>query len=162
MIGLVLFTNDSDWSVFWCQGSSRTAPPSSSVLRTGKTVCEDTDTTRDDETIGFIVFETGHGSIGGVEFEAFVGADTVRGVANNPPYPYLFNTPFASAPTVVVNTMAGVDGGDGGWSYSHGLALATTTTLYLSIDEDQVGDSERSHTKEQVGYVAFETDLVYP
>jgi hypothetical protein len=58
--------------------------------------------------------------------------------------------------------MAGVDGGNGGWSYVHGPTLATTTTLYLSIDEDQVGDSERSHTPEQVGYAVFESPAVYP
>ena len=154
--------NDPDWSVFWCQGSSRSTPPSSSALITGKTVCEDTDTARNDETVGFIVFETGHGTLGGVEFEALVGADTVKGVTDSPPYAYTFNTLFASAPTVAVTTMAGVDGGNGGWSYSHGPAPATATTLNLSIDEDQVGDSERNHTTEQVGYVAFETPVVYP
>ncbi len=161
VIGQVMSANDPDWSVFWCQGSSRSTPPSASALRTGKTVCEDTDTTRANETVGFIVFETGHGTLDGVEFEAHIGADTVRGVTDSPPYAYTFNTPFAFAPTVVVTTMAGVDGGNGGWSYSHGPALATTTTLNLSIDEDQVGDSERNHTTEQVGYVVFETDFVY-
>jgi hypothetical protein len=79
VVGQVLSENDTDWSVFWCQGSSRTNPPSTSALTTGKTVCEDTDTSRANETIGFIVFEAGHGTIGGVEFEALVGTDTVRG-----------------------------------------------------------------------------------
>ena len=58
--------------------------------------------------------------------------------------------------------MAGVDGNNGGWSYSHGPTVATTTTVYLSVDEDQIGDSERSHTTEQVGAIVFETPLVYP
>ena len=40
-------------------------------------------------------------------------------------------------------------------SQAHGAPLASTTSLYLSVDEDQVGDSERGHTTEQVGYVAF-------
>ena len=161
VLGQVMSDNDPAWSVFWCQGSSRTNPPSSSALVTGKTVCEDTDTTRADETIGFIVFEAGHGTIGGVEFEALLGADSVQGVADSPPYTYAFSTPFAYAPTVAVTTMAGVDGGNGGWSYSYGSTLATTTTLYLAVDEDQIGDTERNHTAEQVGYVAFGTPLVY-
>jgi PKD repeat protein len=51
--------------------------------------------------------------------------------------------------------MAAVDGGNGGWSYVHGSTLATTSGLSLSIDEDQINDSERNHTTEQVGYVVF-------
>lgn len=147
--------NDADWSVFWSQGGSRGAPASSTVLRTGKTVGEDSDVTRSTETIGFIVFEAGHGSLAGVEYEAFVGGDTVRGVDNSPAYTYSFNSAFASAPQVALTSMAGMDGGDGGWAQVHGSTLATATTLYLSIDEDQIGDSERNHTTEQVSYVVF-------
>jgi hypothetical protein len=162
VLGQVMSENDAGWSVFWCQGGHRTIPPSASVLRTGKTVGEDTDTTRADETIGIIVFEAGHGTIGGVEFEALVSADAVRGVTNSPPYAYSFDTAFSSAPQVAVTTMAGMDGYDGGWAYVQGSALATTTGMYLWIDEDQIGDSERDHTTEQVGYVVFETAVVYP
>ena len=162
VIGQVMSENDDDWSLFCCQGSTRSDPPSATELKTGKTVCEDSDFNREDETIGFIVFEAGHGTIGGVEFEAFVGPDTIKGVTNSPPYTYNFDTTFGSAPQVAVTTMAGMDGGNGGWAYVHGSTLATTTSLYLSIDEDQIGDSERNHTTEQVGYVVFETALVYP
>jgi hypothetical protein len=162
VVGQVMSENDLDWSVFWCQGTSRANPPSSGALKTGKTVCEDTTVPRADETVGFIVFEAGHGTIGGVEFEALVGADTVLGVTNSPPYTYTFDTSFASAPTMAVTTMAGVDGGNGGWSYTYGAAPTTATTLDLVIDEDQIGDTERNHTSEQVGYVVFESAFVYP
>ena len=30
VLGQVMTENDPDWSVFWCQGSQRTSPPSSS------------------------------------------------------------------------------------------------------------------------------------
>ncbi len=162
VLGQVMSDNDPMWSVFWCQGSRRTNPPSASALKTGKEVAEDTDTTRADETVGFIVFEAGHGTIGGVEFEALVGADTVAGVTNSPPYTYTFDTSFTSAPTVAVTTMAGMDGGNGGWSYSYGANPTTSTTLNLACDEDQIGDSERNHTTEQVGYVVFESAVVFP
>jgi hypothetical protein len=155
VLGQVMSDNDPDWSTFWCQGGSRSDPPSATALTTGKMVGEDTDATREDETIGFIVFEAGHGTIGGVEYEAALGADTVQGVGDSPPYVYTFNTAFAAAPQVVVATLAGMDGPNGGWAQAHGSTLATTTSLYLSIDEDQVGDSERNHITEQVGYVAF-------
>jgi hypothetical protein len=161
VLGQVMSENDPYWSVFWSQGSSRTNPPSAKALRTGKTVGEDTYTTRADETIGFIVFEAGHGMIGGVEFEAFLGTDSVKGVANSPPFAYSFDTAFGLVPQVTLCSMAGMDGSNGGWAYIHGSTPASTTSLYLSIDEDQIGDSERSHTSEQVGYVVFETPVVY-
>jgi hypothetical protein len=141
--------------VFWSQGSSRTNPPSATALTTGKMVGEDTDTTRADETIGFIVFEAGHGILNGVEFEAALGPDTVQGVADSPPYAYSFNPAFGAAPQVAVTTLAGMDGPNGGWAQTHGSTLASTTSVYLSIGEDQIGDSERNHITEQVGYVVF-------
>jgi hypothetical protein len=124
-------------------------------------VGEDTDTDRSPETVGFIVFEAAHGSIAGVEFEAWLGPDTVQGVGNSPPYSYAFDTPFAEAPLVTLTTMAGMDGGNGGWAQTHGPTPATQDQLLLSIDEDQIGDSERAHTGEHVGYVAFAGPLVY-
>ena len=76
--------NNGSWSVFWCQGASRFDPPSATALRTGKTVCEDFDVTRLDETVGLVIFEAGHGTIGGVEFEADLGAITVQGRDQRP------------------------------------------------------------------------------
>lgn len=58
--------------------------------------------------------------------------------------------------------MAGVDGGNGGWAQTHGATEANGTTLFLSIDEDLIGDTERNHTSEQVGYVVFEGPINYP
>ncbi|MEM7249493.1 MAG: S8 family serine peptidase, partial [Acidobacteriota bacterium] len=162
VLGQVMSSNDPAWSVFWCQGASRTDPPSASTIRTGKTVCEDTTVPRADETIGFIVIETGHGSIGGVEYEAALGADTVLGVTNAPPYTYTFSSAFASVPEVAVVTMAAMDGNNGGWAQTHGASPLTATTLGLSIDEDQIGDTERAHTSEQVGYAVFATAFAYP
>ena len=162
VLGQVMSENDPDWSVFWDRGASRGSPPTASSLRTGKTVCQDPETTRADETVGVIVIESGHGTLGGVEYEAAVGADTVRGVGNSPPYSYAFTTPFATTPSIGLATMAGVNGADGGWAQVHGPTLATTTNLFLSIDEDIIGDAERAHTSEQVGYAVFAGPAVHP
>jgi hypothetical protein len=156
VLGQVMTENDPSWSNFFCRGSQRTSPPSSSVLRTGKMVGEDSDVTRADETVGFIVFEAGSGTIGGVQFEAALGADSVKGISNSPPYNYAFNNAFASAPLVAVTTMAAMDGNNGGWAMTHGPDQTTATTLRLVIDEGQTRDEERKHTHEQVGYVVFE------
>ncbi len=155
VLGQVMSEQDGAWSVFWNRGGSRTAPPSATSLAVGKEVAEDPVVARNDETLGFIVIEAGHGTIGGVEYEAALGADTVRGIGNNPPYTYTFNTAFASAPAVTVVTMAAMDGGNGGWAYTFGPSASTASTLGLAIDEDQLNDSERNHTTEQVGYVVF-------
>ena len=154
VLGQVMSENDLAWSVFWNRGSNRTSPPSASTLFTGKTVAEDPFVTRAAETVGFIVIEAGHGTLGGVELEAALGADTVRGPDDSPPYTYTFNTGFASAPAVGLATMAGMDGNNGGWAYTTGF---TASTFNLLVDEDQLGDAERRHTTEQVGYLVFAT-----
>ncbi|UCG17026.1 MAG: hypothetical protein JSV19_03125, partial [Phycisphaerales bacterium] len=97
-----------------------------------------------------------------VGFEARLGDATVQGVDNTPPYPYLFDTAFATAPTVAVVSQAGMIGSDGSWAQAYGPTLSTTTTLNLSLDEDQLGDAERRHTPERVAYAVFEAPLAYP
>jgi len=107
------------------------------------------------------VFERGHGSLGGTAFESNLTADNIRGIGNNPPYNAEFITSFATAPSVQLATLAGMDGGDGGWAVTYGEPT-TSNTINLAIDEDQLSNNERNHTTEQVGYVVFENALVYP
>ena len=163
VLGQVMSEANSGFSVFWDHGTVRTNPPSAAALTTGKTVAEDTDIIRvNDETVGIIVFEAGHGTIGGVEYEAALGADTIQGVTDSsPPYIYTFNNTFVTgSPTVALTTMAGMDGINGGWAQVHGATLADTTRL--SIDEDQILDPERDHTPEQVAYVVFAGSALFP
>jgi len=156
VVGQVMSTNDPKWSVFWDRGPRRNAPPSPRALFTGKTSCEDFVTDRVAETIGFIVFEEGHGTMNGVEFEAKLGDDTIRGIHESPPFVYTFNTSFVTgAPAIAVVSKAGVDGNNGGWAYVYGPHPTTASTLDLAIDDDTIGDAERSHTTEQVAYVVF-------
>ncbi len=162
VLGQVMSDNDADWSVFWDMGSSRTAPPSSTAFRTGKSVAEDPVVARADETVGFIVIEQGHGSIGGVEYEAALGVDLVRGVGNSPPYTYSFSSAFGATPSIAIVTMAAMDGNNGGWAYTYGASPMSASQLDLVIDEDTINDSERAHTPEQVGYAVFGSSLVYP
>ncbi|HRX84480.1 MAG TPA: hypothetical protein P5572_05615 [Phycisphaerae bacterium] len=161
VLGQVMSENDPRWSVFWCCGNRRQNPPSRTVLTTGKTVCEDPDATRAAETVGFIVFEEGHGSIGGIPFEARLGPDSVAGTGNAPPYTYGYLAPFVAAPAVHLATVAGMDGGDGGWAYTYHEAT-TPAGINLAIDEDQTANNERNHTSEQVGYVVFAAPPVIP
>jgi hypothetical protein len=48
-----------------------------------------------------------------------------------------------------------MDGNDGAWAVLSG-DLPTPSTMELVADEDILGDSERWHTTEEVGYLVFE------
>ncbi len=160
VVGQVMSANDLDWSVFWDRGSSSGNPPDATRLWTGKHVGEDTDTNRANETVGFIVIEQGYGSIGSVAYEAWLGGDSVQGVADSPPYAYTFNQPFASTPQVALASLAAMDGGNGGWAILYGANPLSANWIDLAIDEDQIGDSERNHTAEQVAYLVFAEPVV--
>ncbi|MEM6692469.1 MAG: dockerin type I domain-containing protein, partial [Planctomycetota bacterium] len=131
----------------------------SSQLNVGKHVAEDPDTTRAAETVGYIVIEaTQNGTIEGLPFVAGVGGDSVRGVGNGT-YQYSYSAmPNAKA---VVLSSAGMDGGDGGWAVLRGSNPLPPTegTIALAIEEDQLGDSERNHTTEQVAYFVIDPPL---
>ena len=162
VLGQVMSENDPLWSAFWVSGTNSAVPPTPTALVTGKMVGEDPTNVRLNETIGFVVFETGHGTIGGVEFEAAVGPVTVRSIGNSPPYSYNFLTPFATTSSVALASQAAMDGTQGSWAYLHGSNPITATGLDLALDEDQVGDPERRHVPEPAGYVVFAGPVVYP
>jgi len=157
VIGQVMTENDSRWSAFWDSGAKSFQPPSAQTLFTGKMVGEDPDVDRAAETVGFIVFESGHGAMPGFEFEAMVGDRSVAGVDDTPPNLYTFDTAFASPPDAAVVSMAGMVGANGGWAQTHGADPLSQDSIALSIDEDQLNDTERNHTTERVAYVAFRT-----
>ena len=159
VIGQVMTYTDPDWSVFWACGSSRSAPPTSSALKVGKHVGEDADTTRANETIGYLVIETstsGSAEIEGLRYVAALGGDTIRGVGDAPAYSYGYSAMPNSKAAVV--TMAAMDGGNGGWAVLYGSDSISPTgnTLKLAIDEDQANDTERRHTSEQVAYLIID------
>lgn len=152
VLGQVMTANDPDWSVFWTRGSGRTSPPSASTLWTGKHVGEDPDTARATETIGYVVIDAGTGAIDGRSYRAALGADTVRGHGNAPPYTY--SVSGLSSATAAILTQAAMDGADGSWAFHYGPFSATS--LSIAVDEDQLSNGERRHTTEQVGYIVFE------
>ncbi len=157
VFGQVMSSNDARWSTFWNRGSSAVNPPSSSALYIGKQIAEDTDTGRLDETLGYIVFEAGSGTVDSTAYEAMLGADTVFDLTKSTTY--TFGSSFGSTPTFALTSQAGMDGGNGGWSYQVGSDSLTTSGITVAIDEDQIVDTERAHTSEQVSYLVLESDL---
>jgi hypothetical protein len=156
VVGQVMSANDADWSAFWSMGSSRTNPVDAANLNVGKHVAEDLNTTRADETIGYIVIESGSGSISGVAYEAALGADTVRGFDDSSnPYTYSLSGGLASASAAAVSISA-MDGNNGAWAVLSGSPAFSTTSIGLHACEDQMNDSEQKHTTAQVAYIVFE------
>jgi hypothetical protein len=142
-----------DWSVFWSRGTAVTNPPSSTTLYVGRHTGEDTNG-RAAETLMYVVVESGTGAIEGWKYRAALGADTVRGMQNRPPYNYSLSG-LASASAAIVS-QAGMDATDGGWAVLYGPSAVSATRLRLAIDEDWYLYSERNHTTEQVSYIVFE------
>lgn len=122
------------------------------VQRIGTAASEIQWNTADDSAI---VEATQDGNIEGLPFVAGVGGDSVRGVGNGT-YEYSYDA-MPNAKTAVLSS-AGMDGGDGGWAVLRGNnpVPATSGTISLSIDEDQLRDSERNHTTEQVAYFVID------
>jgi fibronectin type 3 domain-containing protein len=154
VLGQVMTDNDTDWSVFWASDGSRTNPATASSIYVGKHVGEDSLSSRANETLGVIILESGNGNIEGVAYTAGVGGDNVRGVGNGGPYSY----PLSGLPTVseAIVSAAAMDGSDGGWPCLFGPTPLSVGNLDIVFDEDQISDSERSHTSEQVAYIVFE------
>lgn len=156
VVGQVMSHNDVDWSAFWSFGPSFLDPANASNLSLGKHVAEDSDTTRADEIIGYIVIESGNGSIEGIAYEAGLGADTVQGAGNSAtPYLYSLSGSLSSAGGAAVSISA-MDGNNGAWGVLAGNPAFTTSSLGLYALEDQENDSERTHTTTQMSYIVFE------
>ena len=153
IVGQVMTQNDADFSVFWSsRTNSRTTPASGTNFAAGKHAAEDTDLTRADETIGYLVIEAGTYTLpDGKALTAGTGSDIVGGMSNSSAG-YAYNLGGVNAECAVLSSAA-MDGGDGGWPV---LKQAVNgSTIYTAIDEDQIRDTERSHTTEQVAYLAI-------
>ncbi len=158
VIGQVMTANDARWSSFWASNGNRTGPPNAGAFHAGRHVGEDSARSRANETVGYMVFEAGSGQIGSVGLRAALGSDVVAGVGTAPPYSYT----IGGNSNVVVLSSSGMDGGDGGWPVLYGSDPLNGGAIDLAIDEDQIRDSERAHTTEQVAYLALETALDQP
>ena len=153
VLGQVMSNNDPDWSVFWASNGTQTNPPSASTLFVGKHVAEDTDNTRADEVLGLIVIEAGTGTVGDLNYQAGVSADNILGLFDSgAPY----SAPLSITATTAVVSSAGMDGGNGGWPVIDDRIALPGTLLGIGIDEDQIADSERNRTTDQIAFFAVD------
>jgi hypothetical protein len=141
------------WSTFWARGASAQDPPSASALFVGRHTGEDW-TARAPETLAYVVIEAGSGKIEGQAYMAGLGAESVGGVDDAPPYVYALPS-FFRATVAAVASPAGMNGSEGGWPILYGVDAVQPRELHLATEEDWYIDSERSHPSEQVAFVVF-------
>ncbi|CRI62969.1 exported hypothetical protein [Thiocapsa sp. KS1] len=153
VLGQVMSTNDPRWSSFWARGDTKDFAPNPTKLSASKHVGEDTIKTRANELVGYLVIESGSGTVDGVGYHAGVSTASIQGIGNAPPYsvPYQIGVPASTA----VVTSAGMKITDGGWPVLFGTNPLANGALSLAIDEDQITDAERSHGSEQVAYLVL-------
>lgn len=149
--------NDTDWSVAYSMGASTAAAPDATNLKVGKHVGADTNTTRSNETIGVIVIEQANDTFSDVIYEARLQTQTIDRIDDAASTNYTFNTAFSSTPEVAIISEAGVSGTDGPHPVLSGATPLSTTTIALTIMEDEIGDTEQSGNTEYTSYIVFES-----
>jgi hypothetical protein len=155
VVGQVMSANDSNWSTFWSMGSSRLNPADASNLNVGKHVGEDANAVRSNETIGYIVIESGNGTINGVAYTAAVGSDIVRNYENSASG-YSYDLTGLTSASAAALSSSGMDGTDGAWPVLNGVDALSSSAVKLIVDEDQIKDSEQKHATEQINYLILE------
>jgi hypothetical protein len=151
----VMSNNDPTWiSTYVSKANSRTNPPSSADanFRIALNGAEAVDT-HGTETVGYIIMQEGYDLLNGIKWDAKQTADTIQGLLNSPPYNTPFTQTFTQPPNVTLASQQKMDGSDGSWALVHSVS---STQLGLACDEDQVKDSDRSHTTETCGFIVFE------
>jgi hypothetical protein len=150
----VMSNNDPTWiTTYVSKANSRTNPPSSGDpnFRIALNGAEAADT-HGAETVGYIIMQESQGLLNGIKWDAKQTADKIQGLLNSPPYNTSFDQTFSQPPTVTLAFQQKMDGSDGSWALVHS---ASSTQLGLACDEDQVKDTDRSHTTETCGFIVF-------
>ncbi|MDX1532660.1 MAG: hypothetical protein R3230_00480 [Nitrosopumilaceae archaeon] len=116
------------------------------------------------EEIAYLVYE--NSSITGV-FDALDGTRILREHSHalqganagfdDTPYQITFSQSYSSAPKIIMSGHT-VNGADG-WAPRGNTLSATTHDMYC--DEDQIGDTERNHTAEEVSWMVFSEEFAY-
>lgn len=154
VLGQVMSFNNTKASVFWSNNcTNRSTPPftGNSRLCVGKHIGQINDS-RNAETLGVIVAETGSGTQNGIKYALRLGPSTIQGVGNSPAYNYTVSGNFDTG----IVSQSGQNGSQGGWAVLYGNNPLPSNIIRLAIDEETIaGNKNRKHTDEQVAYWVF-------
>lgn len=155
LLGQVMTFNDVNATVFWTNNcSNRGSPPTGAAACVGKHIGM-INNTRADEVLGYIAIEAGSGTVNDIDYAFALGANSIRGVGDSPPYSYSLSGDF----DVGVATQAAENGGNGSWAVLYGSNPLPNGGIALAVDEETVaGDTTRRHIDEQLGYGVFENN----
>lgn len=151
VLAQVMTHNDQRFSVPLITDGSLGNPADADDLYVNLQVLEDSETTRASEEIGYIVIESGSGSMNNISYQAGRTADSVKGVDDQG-----YEEPLTGSFSIGVATLQAQDGGDGGWAVLYG-SNPINSDLHVANEEDTINDEERAHTTEEVDFWVFST-----
>ncbi|GIV31415.1 MAG: hypothetical protein KatS3mg029_0766 [Saprospiraceae bacterium] len=155
VIGQVMSAQDDRWSVFWAShAEDRSRRPAPAAISVGRHIGEESGYYgREQEWIGYFVFEEGIYDLGNVRLMAATGPALVQGMADaEEGFEYQLDG-FDQLEAVVLS-VAGMRGEDGAWPVVAG-SFPNPEGLRCWMVEDQITDNERNHPPESVAFVAI-------
>jgi len=155
ILGQVMTFNDPKASVFWTNNcNNRGTPAILTRICVGKHIGMITGT-RLNETLGYIVTESGTGTVNDVDYAFARGPNSIRGTGNAPPYQYTISGDF----DIGVASNAAENGGNGGWAVLYGNDPLPNNRINLAVEEETVeGDTSRGHIDEEMYYGVFKNN----
>ncbi|MDD2467509.1 MAG: PKD domain-containing protein [Desulfobulbus sp.] len=99
------------------------------------------------ETINYIAWEPGEGSLGLMQYRVAATANAVTQAW----YPITFPSPYSAPPLLLVD-MQTTAGGD---TSALRMQKLSATGFEIKVEEEQSKDSEVAHAKEAIGYIAL-------
>lgn len=155
VLSQVMSYNDDRWSVAWSSAADDARIPAvNQSFSVGKHIGEDNPyPAREDETIGYLVFEAGVYTSDGLRLLAANGAPLVQGISDDERGFEYHLEGFRSAEAVALG-VAGMASDEGAWPI---LAdhFADGKHLRCWMAEDQVADAERNHAPESVAMLVI-------
>jgi uncharacterized repeat protein (TIGR01451 family) len=131
---------------------SRNTNPTDTGICVGKHTGQATPNNPNAETLGYFIAEEAEYSTANAYIKIELGADSVAGTNDSPPYNYT----LAREHTYATATQSGVDGWNGSWAVFY-VNSPVSSVLQLAVEEETVaGDRTRTHTFEQIAYWAME------
>ncbi len=161
VLGQVLSAVDEDWSVFWSADMDVASPVQGASFRIGKHTGEDPDAIRADELLGYMTFDANAGTISGTTYDVGIVQDVAAGYEDAIDTQPAFNASFTETPEILLVSQSGLNEQEGSWAITR-EDLTSATSFAVQVDEDQVGDAERSHAKETIFYAAFSSNFIWP
>ena len=155
MMGQVMSYNDPNWSVFWSDYQNNHAAGSAGYT-VGKHVGEDSNTTRANETLGYVILESGSLQIGDLRFQAgSLNHDAYSGfkelTSAGGGHTFVRMPPLSGA----IVQAQGLDDTENGYWTSLTDPLSAENHVSARLVEDQLNDDEQSHGSLDGSYVLF-------